>query len=228
METSTALIEFMDRLPDTGGRIALMLLFGLGPVLAVITTAFLKISVVLMLLRNALGLQDVPSNLAINSLALILTLFIMAPVGWQISQHLQQPDVVLTDTSNPATQRAIMDSIDTFRGFLDVNARDHHKDFFAQAARRLWADEMGVEISRDNMLVLIPAFTTSELTAAFQAAFLLYLPFLAIDMIVANVLLALGMMMLSPLTVSLPFKLLLFVAVDGWTRLLQNLVLSYS
>ena len=228
MNENNALLDIVDMLPDPGSLVFFLLLAAFAPTLAIISTAFLKISVVLLLLRNALGLQEVPSNLAINSLALILAIFVMAPIGYEISQHLRQPGVNLRDTSNPATQQAIIDSVETMRGFLLKHAKPEHRDFFAGTARKMWADELGVEITTESMIVLIPAFTTSELAAAFQAAFLLYLPFLVIDLVVANVLLALGMMMLSPLTISLPFKLLLFVAVDGWTRLLQSLVMSYA
>lgn len=228
MEAAETITSLLDQLPGTGSFIATALVLGLGPILAVIITSFLKISVVIMLLRNALGLQDVPSNLAVNSLALILSMYIMAPVGWDIAQRLSEPDVDLQDMTSPQTQEAIADSLESIRGFLDRNAREQHKEFFAASAHRLWGEELAVDVQRDDLMVLIPAFTTSELSAAFEAAFLLYLPFLAIDLIVANILLALGMIMLSPLTVSLPFKLLLFVVIDGWTRLLQSLILSYS
>ncbi len=228
MEVAETVTNLLDQLPGTGSFIAMAVVLGLGPILAVIITSFLKISVVIMLLRNALGLQDVPSNLAINSLALILSMYIMAPVGWDIAQRLSEPEVDLGDMTNTETQEAIGDSLEAIRGFLERNARDQHKEFFATSARKLWGDELGVDVQPDDLMVLIPAFTTSELSAAFEVAFLLYLPFIAIDLIVANILLALGMIMLSPLTISLPFKLLLFVVVDGWTRLLQSLILSYS
>lgn len=215
-------------LPGTGSFVLLVLVAGVGPVLAIIATSFLKISVVVMLVRNALGIQDVPSNLAINSLALILSLFIMAPVGVQIAERLTEPGVELQNIGNPETQAALIEGLEPLRGFLDRHADRQHKEFFARTAERMWADDLDISVELDDMIALVPAFTTSQLASAFQTAFLLFLPFVAIDLIVANILLSLGMIMLSPLTVSLPFKLLLFVVADGWTRLLQGLVLSYQ
>jgi type III secretion protein R len=100
--------------------------------------------------------------------------------------------------------------------------------FFVQAAQKLWTPEHAADLKEDNLLVLVPAFTVGELTSAFQIGFLLYLPFVAIDLIISNILLAMGMMMVSPTTISLPFKLLLFVLVDGWGRLVHGLVLTYA
>ena len=100
--------------------------------------------------------------------------------------------------------------------------------FFLNSTQRLWPEEARRDVSSDDLLILVPAFTVSELTKAFEIGFLLYLPFIAIDLIVSNILLAMGMMMVSPLTISLPFKLFLFVVVDGWTRLIHGLVLSYE
>lgn len=220
--------ELLDQIPSTGFFIVLTLIAGIGPLLAIIATSFLKISVVVMLVRNAIGVQDVPPNLAVNSLALILSLYIMAPVSLQIGDRLSQPGVDLQEFSDPQTQAAIRDSLDPLAQFLDRHADPEHKRFFAATANRIWGEDMGVTIAEDDIIALVPAFTTSQLASAFETAFLLFLPFVAIDLIVSNILLSLGMIMLSPLTVSLPFKLLLFVVADGWTRLIQGLVLSYQ
>ncbi|CPM22011.1 type III secretion protein [Bordetella pertussis] len=113
------------------------------------------------------------------------------------------------------------------RAFMLRNSQPAQRDFFLRTARHLWGEEASRDLSEDNLLVLTPAFLVSELTAAFQLGFLLYLPFIIIDLIVSNILLAMGMMMVSPVTISMPLKLFLFVMVDGWTRLIQGLVLSY-
>ena len=114
------------------------------------------------------------------------------------------------------------------RKFLSDNTEDGVLRAFMSTAKRIWPKEQHDQISKDNMLILVPAFTISELTKAFQVGFLLYLPFIAIDLIISNILLAMGMMMVSPMTISLPFKLLLFVTLDGWLKISQGLLLSYK
>jgi type III secretion protein R len=127
---------------------------------------------------------------------------------------------------------AVIDNIkqakDPIHRFLARHSSDREKMFFVKTARLMWPQELAQGVTKDDFLVLIPAFTVSELTTAFQIGFLIYLPFIAIDLVVSNILLALGMMMVSPMTISLPFKLLLFVLIEGWSRLIQGLVLSYK
>src|SRR5262249_51413714 len=113
-------------------------------------------------------------------------------------------------------------------GFLQKHTNDREKRFFIDTTRKLWTKEAAATVNKDSFLILVPAFTVSELTSAFQIGFLLYLPFIAIDLIVSNILLAMGMMRVSPMTISLPFKLLLFVLVDGWARLIHGIVLTYG
>ena len=113
-------------------------------------------------------------------------------------------------------------------GFLQRHTNEREKRFFLDTTRKLWSKEAAATVDKDSFLILVPAFTVTELTSAFQIGFLLYLPFIAIDLIVSNILLAMGMMMVSPMTISLPFKLLLFVLVDGWTRLIHGIVLTYA
>ncbi|MGU3845577.1 SctR family type III secretion system export apparatus subunit VscR, partial [Vibrio diabolicus] len=115
-----------------------------------------------------------------------------------------------------------------YREFLKKHIRETEAIFFTDAARTLWPQKYVDRLESDSLLLLLPAFTVSELTRAFEIGFLLYLPFIAIDLIVYNLLLAMGMMMVSPMTISLPFKLLLFVLLDGWTKLTHGLVLSYG
>ncbi len=220
--------ELFGNLPRAGTFILLFAVVGLGPLMAITLTSFLKVVVVLKIVRNALGLQDVPPNLAVNALAVVLSIYIMAPVGYAVGDILSRPGVDLTEVGKPETRDALIESVGPVREFLDHHSDLKQKTFFAEAARSMWADERSVEIAEDDLLVLIPSFTTTQLTSAFQVGFLLYLPFVAIDLIVSSVLLALGMIMVSPMTVSLPLKLMLFVLADGWTRLLHGLVLSYQ
>ena len=200
-------------------------LMSLVPFVAILGTSFLKLMVVFGILRNATGLQQIPPNMALNSLAIILTMYIMAPVGMEIYNIMKDKEISLKDNS---WQAVVKEGAEPYRNFLKKHTSERERAFFLKTARSLWPDEYRQELSTDNLMVLLPAFALSELTKAFQIGFLLYLPFIIIDLIVSNILLAMGMMMVSPMTISLPFKLLLFVLLDGWSRLIQGLVLSYN
>ena len=182
------------------------------------------------------------------ALALILTFYIMAPVAsesWNIAKtELATPKQAVAAApapaggAQPAAQPAggrwfetdaIAKAAQPFREFLSRHTSDRERAFFVHTAERLWAkngDEPAT-VDPESFYILIPSFCVSELTKAFQIGFLVYLPFIAIDIIVSNILLAMGMMMVSPVTISLPFKLLLFVMVDGWTLLIQGLIRGY-
>ncbi|SEJ50729.1 type III secretion system export apparatus subunit SctR [Achromobacter sp. NFACC18-2] len=213
-------------------------LLALVPLAAVMTTSFLKIAVVLTLVRNALGVQQVPPNMALYGLALILSAYVMGPVVMQIGDELRAPPAMTTPgaatpgAATPDRLEGIMEAVargaEPMRAFMMKNSRPDQRDFFVRTARQLWGEQAARNLKEDDLLVLIPSFLVSELTAAFQIGFLLYLPFVIIDLIVSNILLAMGMMMVSPVTISMPLKLFLFVMVDGWTRLIQGLVLSYG
>jgi type III secretion protein R len=216
--------------------IALMIVLGmlaLLPVAAVMTTAFLKIAVVLALLRNALGIQQVPPNMALYGLALILSAYVMAPVITEVGDALQAPAAGSTATQDGSGQvqhvlQAVSRGVEPMRRFMLKTSKPEQREFFVASARTLWGEQQSAGLKEDNFLILIPAFVVTELTSAFQVGFLLYLPFIIIDLIVSNVLLAMGMMMVSPITLSIPLKLFLFVMVDGWTRLIQGMILSYA
>ena len=200
-------------------------LMALLPTLVVVTTSFLKISVVILLIRNALGVQQIPPNIVIYGLSLILSVYIMAPVSNQVFEStLKEPGALRNVASLVASVRQ---AAEPMRGFLERNSKPEQRDFFVRTSKRLWGPELSAGVKPNDFLVLMPAFLVSELTSGFQIGFLLYLPFVVIDLIVSNILLAMGMMMVSPVTISLPLKLFLFVAVDGWTRLIQGLVLTY-
>ncbi|MTI14266.1 type III secretion system export apparatus subunit SctR [Sansalvadorimonas verongulae] len=200
-------------------------LMSLVPFVAILGTSFLKLVVVFGILRNATGLQQIPPNMALNSLAIILTIYIMAPVGIEMFNIVKDEQISIKDDS----WRGVFESgVVPYRKFLLKNTTDRERRFFLKTATALWPPGYKEELSQDSLMILVPSFAISELTKAFQVGFLLYLPFIIIDLIVSNILLAMGMMMVSPMTISLPFKLLLFVLLDGWTRLIHGLVLSYQ
>ncbi|MDB5798423.1 MAG: EscR/YscR/HrcR family type secretion system export apparatus protein [Paucimonas sp.] len=200
-------------------------LMALLPIILVTTTSFLKIAIVLSLVRNALGVQQAPPNMAIYGLALLLTVYVMAPVAMEMSE-------AVTENANAAsTVQSVVSDVrkgaEPLRKWMLANSKVEQRDFFLGNAKRLWPPRLGADAKTDDFLIVAPAFVVSELTAAFQIGFLLYLPFVVIDLIVSNILMAMGMMMVSPVTISLPLKLFLFVMVDGWSRLLHGLVTTY-
>jgi type III secretion protein R len=202
-------------------------LLALAPMLAVLVTSFSKIIIVFYLLRQALGLQQAPPGIVLNSLAIILSAFIMLPAFTALSDSVDRYKPTDKSTSRESIERVLMPVREPLREFLKSHTTPTELKFFATAAERINTKASLAKPRDDDFLVLIPAFTISELSSAFYIGFLIFLPFLAIDLIVANVLLALGMQMLSPTIISLPLKLLLFVALDGWSRLIHSLVLSY-
>ena len=216
--------------------ISLFVGLSLLPFVAMIATSYLKIVVVMSRIRNALGIQSIPPNMVVNALAMILTFYIMAPVmneSWDIAKtELAAQAPAPAAAASPETvleTEAIAKAAEPFRAFLSHHTSDRERAFFVHTAERLWGkgpDEPAT-VDPESFYILIPSFCVSELTKAFQIGFLVYLPFIAIDIIVSNILLAMGMMMVSPVTISLPFKLLLFVMVDGWTLLVQGLVRGY-
>ncbi len=208
--------------------VILALLFAalsLMPMLLIICTAFLKIVIVLMITRNAIGVQQVPPSMAINGIALAATLFIMAPVGYEIAQTLKDAPM---DMSSVATfQETGLVAIQPLRAFMKRNIDPDVLTHMLENTARMWPAELAQSTQRDDLILLIPSFVLSQLQAGFEIGFLIYIPFIVIDLIVSNLLLALGMQMVSPMTISLPLKLLLFVMVSGWSRLLDSLFLSY-
>lgn len=197
----------------------------LVPFLAVVATSFIKIAVVLLLVRNALGVQQIPPNMALNALAIILSGYIMAPVFVETYEILKNGQFAYN--SLEGLQQTFNAAKGPLLGFLDHHADERERIFFLKATTELWPPKLAASIDENSIVVMLPAFTVSQLREAFEIGFLLYLPFIAIDLIVSNILLAMGMMMVSPLTISLPFKLFLFVMVDGWSRLILGLVKTY-
>ena len=216
--------------------VVLLGLLSMLPFLLMMSTSFLKFSVVFSILRNALGTQQIPPNPVLLGLSLILTVYVMSPVASQVYDALRGDLGRDTDAATLSGRGAenILDAVERslppVKAFMAKHAHKNEVDFFVHWARRMGPPEWkeGPEqIQRTDFIVLLPAFSISELTEAFAIGFLLFLPFLVIDMVVSNILLAMGMHMLSPVVVSLPFKLLLFIMVDGWSMLAQGLMQGY-
>ncbi len=177
-------------------------------------------------MRNALGTQQTPPNLVLYAIAVVRTIYVTAPLFAVEYARLTAPDVDLGTASG--LRNAAIAAAEPLRAFLQRFAAPRERDFLFAATQRIWPQDTMRGVSTNDLIILIPAFVVSELTRAFEIGFLLYLPFIAIDLIVSNVLMAMGMVMVSPLVISVPFKLFLFVVVSGWTRLLHGLVLSYA
>jgi type III secretion protein R len=203
-------------------------LVSLLPFAFMTVTAFVKIGTVLQIVRSAIGAQNVPSGTVTMALAGALTLIAMAPVGDKIMVRLS-PILAGKDSSN--TTALVRDGVDAvrvpMRDFLYANSTRSERARFVDVARKARPEAQRADVHDDDPTVIVPAFVVTELGEAFAIGFLIYLPFLVIDLVVSNVLLALGMQMMSPTQVSLPFKMLLFVAIDGWGLLAQSLVAGY-
>ena len=207
--------------------IVALALVSLLPFVFMTLTSFVKISTVLQIVRGGIGAQNVPSGTVVMALSAALTVLAMAPVGGRIIERATPLwEGKAKDTTSLVT--GLVDAAsDPMRGFLHANASERERVRFFDVAKKARPEHERAGVGADDFVVLIPAFLTSELYAAFALGFAVFLPFLIIDLVVANVLLALGMQMLSPTQVSLPFKLLLFVAIDGWALLSQALVSGY-
>lgn len=227
-ENLTRLTEAASNAPSSIIVLAYVLALSLLPFLAVMCSSYLKLVVVFHLLRNALGIQQIPPNLAVNGLAIILTVYIMAPTLETVFGSLVQADINLKHPDVNKLGEVLSDAAEPIKEFMLKHSDTNEREYFLRASKELWPEDYGKNVTDSNFLVLLPAFAMSELKAAFEIGFLIYMPFIAIDLIVSNILLALGMMMVSPMTISLPFKLLLFVVVDGWTALIHSLVMSYA
>jgi type III secretion protein R len=206
----------------------------LVPLAFMTVTAFVKIATVLQIVRSAIGAQGVPSGTIMMALAAALTLVAMAPVGDKIAAR-AGPLLASKEADTVAWVRGGIEAVrEPLREFLKANASETERERFFDVARRARRQPgqpgqagQSAEVGPDDLTVLLPAFVVTELGEAFALGFLIYLPFLVIDLVVSNLLLALGMQMMTPSQVSLPFKLLLFVAIDGWGLLARSLVEGY-
>lgn len=203
----------------------ILALVGLLPFAFMALTAFVKIATVLQIVRGAIGAQGVPSSTVVLALSAALTLIAMAPVGSNIAERLQ-PILARSATEPTELITGAIDAVrEPLRSFLAHNASAKERQRFLSLARR--KHPAGSQVSETDLMVVVPAFLVTELLAAFSLGFAIYLPFLVVDLVVANVLLGLGMQTLNPMQISLPFKLLLFVAADGWGLLAEALVTGY-
>lgn len=208
---------------DTVGAIRILIMFtvlSLAPAILIMMTSFTRIVVVLSFLRQALSTQSMPPNQLIIGLSLFLSFFVMAPVITKINTDAVEPYL----SEKISQTEAIAKAEGPLRGFMFSQTRERDLQLFLELGK------IQPPASKDGVptWVLIPAFVVSELKTAFQIGFMLYLPFLIIDMVIASVLMAMGMMMLPPVVISLPFKLLLFVLVDGWELVVGSLVRSFG
>jgi flagellar biosynthetic protein FliP len=190
------------------------------PAAVILMTSFTRIIIVFSILRQALGLQQTPSNQILTGMALFLTLFIMAPVFDRVNNDALQPYLAETLTAQQAVEKAQV----PIKDFMLAQTRTSDLELFMRLSKR-------TDIASPDqapLTILVPAFVTSELKTAFQIGFMIFIPFLIIDLVVASVLMAMGMMMLSPLIISLPFKIMLFVLVDGWALIIGTLASSFG
>jgi len=197
----------------------LMTILSLAPAILIMLTSFTRIIIVLSLLRRALGTMQAPPNQVLIGLALFLTFFIMTPVWQNINQNALQPFL----EEQIGQQQAFQNAAEPLRKFMFKQTREEDLTLFVEIAKI----ERPKDVDDIPISVLIPSFIISEVKTAFQIGLLLYVPFLIIDMVVASVLLSMGMMMLPPIMISLPFKLMLFVLADGWNLLVGSLVRSF-
>tara|TARA_Y100001970_G_C13902416_1_gene684304 strand:- start:45 stop:785 length:741 start_codon:yes stop_codon:yes gene_type:complete len=221
--------------PPLVQKVAIIAGLALLPFVVMILTSFLKMVVVLSLLRQALGVQNSPPNQVINGMALLMAIYVMFPTGLAmynesksyIDEHAPQGEAMLSNASAEYLVGIIEKSREPLRKFLVLNSMAKHRSYFFQLAKQKFPPPYKSELSSNDFIVLIPAYITSQVKGAFEIGVLLYLPFFVIDLVTSNILLAMGMMMLSPLTIALPLKLLLLVMVDGWTLLVEGVVLTY-
>jgi len=196
------------------------------PFVAMVVTSYTKVVVVLGLLRNALGVQQVPPNMVLNGIAIIIAAYVMAPVAMDAADRMQR-----TPTEQGSNTQQLMSAVsaarEPFRAFLIKHSQATEKAFFLKSAQAVWPPERAQALQADDLIVVAPAFLLTELTEAFRIGFLLYLAFVIVDLVVANVLLAMGLSQVSPTNVAIPFKLLLFVVLDGWSQVMHGLVLTY-
>lgn len=214
---------------------AAIAVFALFPFIIMILSSFLKIVVVLSLLRNALGVQQSPPNQVINGVALMLSLFVMYPTaakmydaGMEVVNTTKVPDSLVAPESSTYILDIASKAKEPLREFLKKNSLVAHQALFYRIAYRTLPEEYRDNLKPDDLMILVPAFITSQLKDSFEIGVLIYIPFFVIDLVTSNILLAMGMMMLSPVTISMPLKLFLLVMLDGWTLLIEGLVNTFK
>lgn len=215
----------MTQLNDLTGLMLAVIAISLLPFVAMVITSYAKIVVVLGLLRNAMGVQQVPPNMVLNGIAILVSIYVMAPIGNKAIGVLQGNTLQANPTQ--VTIDVLSAAREPFRDFLIKHTPAREKQFFLHAAHSVWPTDMAISLKEDDLVVLAPAFTLAEMTDAFRIGFILYIVFLVVDLIIANILLAMGLNQVQPVNVAIPFKLLLFVLMDGWSTLVHGLVMTY-
>lgn len=219
--------------PQLISELAILAGLSILPYAIMLLTSYMKIVIVLSLLRNALGVQQSPPNQVLNGIAILMSIYVMFPTGIAMynaaskALNTNPPQELFTGATAPYLMNVLDEGKEPLRDFLQRNSIGKNITSFYQLAYRAYPEEYRSALKQNDFLVLIPAFITTQLKAAFEIGVVIYLPFFVIDLVVSNILLAMGMMMLSPLSIALPLKLLLIVMVDGWTLLIQNLVLTF-
>lgn len=209
-------------------------LLSLLPFIIMILTSFMKIVIVLSLLRNALGVQQAPPNQIINGIAFMLSLFVMYPTTLKmydaalvVIDKTQVPESLVSPQSSTYIINVSTAAIGPLKDFLKRNSLVKHQALFYRLAYKTLPEEHRANLKPDDIIILVPAYITSQLKDAFEIGVLIYIPFFVIDLVTSNILLAMGMMMLSPVTISMPLKLFLLVMLDGWTLLIEGLVSTF-
>ncbi len=220
--------------PDLTTQAIILILLALSPFLIMLLTSFMKMVITLALLRSALGVQQTPPNQVLNGIALILTIYVMYPTGMQMyqrSEHIfkgEMPKQLLSADSASVAIAILEEAKEPLRDFLIRNTAKKNIEGFLKIAEKTFPVEVKATLRPQDFIIVIPAFIVSQIKAAFEIGVLIYLPFFVIDIVTSNILLAMQMMMLSPLSIALPLKLLLIVMINGWTVLLEGLILSYN
>lgn len=218
--------------PSLLTKVAVLLGLSLLPFAIMLLTSFTKIVVVLSLLRNALGVQQTPPNQVLNGIALLVSIYVMFPTALKMYTAAgdsvnRSPTALFSSQSANYIVEMVDKGKEPLRQFLEKNCSTKHIKSFYALGYRMFPDPYKQELKPTDFIVLVPSFITSQLKSAFEIGVLIYLPFFVIDLVVSNILLAMGMMMLSPLTIALPIKLLLLVMIDGWTVLVQGLAMTF-
>lgn len=232
---TSALDTVHSQRPSLVTQSVLLSLMSLLPFIIMVLTSFLKVVVVLSLLRTALGVQQAPPNQVINGVAFLLSLFIMYPTALKmydatkpIAAQTQTPDSLLSPDSSTYVIAMAEAASGPFRDFMKKNSSPKHQALFYRLAYRGLPDQYKDSLKPEDFIVLVPSYITGQLKDAFEIGVLIYIPFFVIDLVTSNILLAMGMMMLSPVTISMPLKLFLLVMLDGWTILIEGLVKTFQ
>jgi type III secretion protein R len=203
-------------------------MLSLIPLIVVTTTSFLKISMVLLILRNAIGVQQVPPTIAIYGVALAMSAFVMAPTVQEIGKRALEVDARMRDSRSTPILAQAQHAFEPLRDFMLRFSNPDQRELFLASAKKLWPAEVAKTATASDTLILVPAFVVSELQTGYEIGFLMYIPFVVIDLLVSNLLMALGMQQVSPQTITIPLKLLMFTLAAGWGKLLNALALSYA